>query len=156
MLDQPLDEFKPEAGESVPVGNHKIELISAVKSFQYGDESLAFPVESAGDVGDDLGLGIELSHVSDLLLEVSARLGRTDPAVADEMGLCLSSQEGVDVVEALSSGVTIEGDSALRSIAPQGLRVESEPVCGLAAGQVDHMFILRLCTIIVNEWGTRI
>ena len=156
MLGQPLDEFKPEAGEAVPVGNHKRELISAVKPLQYGDESLAFPVEASGDIGDDLGVGVELSHVSGLPLQVSALLGRTDPAVADEMGGCLSSQEGVGVVEALSSGVAIEGNCALRSIAPQGLRVESEPVCGLAAGQVDHAFILRLCATIVNECWTRI
>ena len=156
MLNQPLDEFKPEAGQTVSVGNHKSELISAVKPLQYGEQSLAFPVEASGDVSDDLGVGVELSHVSDLPLEVSALLGRTDPAVADGLGVCLSSEEGVDVVEALSSCVAIEGNSALRSIAPQGLRVESEPLCGLAAGQVDHAFILRLCTTIVNECGTGI
>ena len=103
MLNQPLDEFKPEAGEAVPVGNHKSELISAMKSLQYGEQSLALPVEASGDVSDDLGVGVELSHVSDLPLEVSALLGRTDPAVADGFGVCLSSEEGVDVVEALSS-----------------------------------------------------
>ena len=156
MLNQPLDEFKPEAGQTVSVGNHKSELISAVKPLQYGEQSFSLPVEASGDVSDDLGVGVELSHVSDLPLEVSALLGRTDPAVADGLGVCLSSEEGVDVVEALSSCVAIEGNSALRSIAPQGLRVESEPLCGLAAGQVDHAFILRLCTTIVNECGTGI
>ena len=103
MLDQPVDEFKAESGESVPVGNHESELISAVRPLQYGDESLAFPVEAPGDVSDDLGVGVDLSHLSDLPLEVSALLGRTDPAVADGLGVCLSSEEGVDVVEALSS-----------------------------------------------------
>ena len=103
MLDQPLDEFKPESGESVPVGNHKSELISAVKSLQYGEQSLALPVEASGDVGDDLSTGVELSHLGDLPLEVSTLLRSTDPAVADGFGLCLSSEEGVDVVEALSS-----------------------------------------------------
>ena len=156
MLNQPLDEFKPESGKPVPVGNHKSELIPAVKPLQYGEQSFSLPVEASGDVSDDLGVGIEISHVSDLPLEVSALLGRTDPAVADGLGVCLSSEEGVDVVEALSSCVAIEGNSALRSIAPQGLRVESEPLCGLAAGQVDHAFILRLCTTIANECGTGI
>ena len=75
MLDQPLDEFKPESGEAVPVGNHKSEFISAVKSLQYGEQSLAFPVEPSGDVSDNLGFREELSHVCDLTLEVSALFG---------------------------------------------------------------------------------
>ena len=57
------------------MGNHNLELISAVKSLQYGDESLAFPVEASGDVSDNLGFQEELSHVRDLPLEVSALFG---------------------------------------------------------------------------------
>ena len=34
LLDQPLDEFKSEPGEPVPVGNHKSELIPPVNSLQ--------------------------------------------------------------------------------------------------------------------------
>ena len=34
LLDQPLDEFKSEPGEPVPVGNHKSELIAAMESLQ--------------------------------------------------------------------------------------------------------------------------
>ena len=83
MLDKPLDEFKSESGESVPVGNHKSELISAVKSLQYGYKSLALPVESSGDVSDNLGFGKEFPHLGDLPLEVPALLGGADPAVAD-------------------------------------------------------------------------
>ena len=75
MLGQPLDEFKPESGEPVPVGNHNSELISAVKSFQYGYESFPFPVEAPGDVSDNLGFGKEFPHLGDLSLEVSALLG---------------------------------------------------------------------------------
>ena len=127
-----------------------------MKSLQYGEQSFAFPVESASDVGDDLCFGVELSHVCDLSLEVSALLGGTDPAVADDIGGCLSSQEGVDVVEALSSGVAIEGDFSLGSIAPQSLRMKSELFCGLPTGDVDHLFMLRLYATIVNECGTRI
>ncbi len=133
MLDQPLDEFKAGSGESVPVGNHKSELISVAKSLQYGEESPAFPVEASGGVSDNLGFGVEFSHVSGLTLEVSPLLGGTDPAVADGPGVRLFSEEGVDVVEALSACVAIVGDFALTGIAPQGLGMESEPRCGFAA-----------------------
>ena len=75
MLDKPLDEFKAEPGEPVPVGNHKSELISAVKSLQYGEQSFAFPVESSGGVSDNLGVGVKLSHMGDLPLKVSALFG---------------------------------------------------------------------------------
>ena len=34
LLDQPLNEFKSEPGEPVPVGNHKSELIAAMESLQ--------------------------------------------------------------------------------------------------------------------------
>ena len=57
LLNQPLDEFKPEAGQTVSVGNHKSELISAVKPLQYGEQSFSLPVEASGDVSDDLGVG---------------------------------------------------------------------------------------------------
>ena len=39
-----------ESGESVTVGNHNSELISAMKSLQYGDESFSLPVEASGGV----------------------------------------------------------------------------------------------------------
>ena len=151
LLDQPLDEFKAESGEAVPVGNHKRELISPMKSLQYGEQSLALPVESSGNVGDDFCARVEFPHVSDLTLEISFLLGRADPAIADHMGRCLSSQEGVDVVETLPPCITIERDFALVGIAPQGLRMESEPLCGLAAGQVNHDQMLAFCITIANE-----
>ena len=99
MLDQPLDEFKAESGEAVPVGNHKCELISPLKSLQYGEQSLSLPVESSGNVADDFCAGVEFPHVSDLTLEISPLFGRADAAIADDMGRRLSSQEGVDVVD---------------------------------------------------------
>ena len=131
MLDKPLDEFKAEPGEPVPVGNHKSEFISAVKSLQYGYKSLALPVESSGDVSDNLGFREELSHVGDLPLEVSALLGGSDPAVADGFRVGFSPEVGINVVEALAAGVEVEGDFALAGIASQGLRVESEEGSGL-------------------------
>ena len=91
MLDQPLDEFKPESGEAVPVGNHNLELISAVKPLQYGDESLSLPVEASGDVGDVLGVRVEFSHLGGLALEVSPLLRNTDAAITDHRGSCVPS-----------------------------------------------------------------
>ena len=142
MLDKPLDEFKSEPSEPVPVGNHKSELISAVKSLQYGYKSLALPVESSGDVSDNLGFWVELSHVGDLPPEVSALFGGADAAVADCFRVGFAPEVGVGVVLTLSTGVAVEGDFALAGIASQGLRVESEEGCGLAAGEVGHTFIL--------------
>ena len=124
------------------MGNHNSELSSAVKLLQYGEQSLALPVESSGDVSDNLGSGEEFPHVGDLPLEVPALLGGADPAVADCFRVGLAPEAGVGVVEALASGVAVEGDFALASIAPQGLRMESEPRCGPAAGQIGHTFIL--------------
>ena len=46
MLEEVLDEFGSEAGESVSIGNHKRELIALVNSFQYGSKSFAPVVES--------------------------------------------------------------------------------------------------------------
>ena len=123
MLDQPLDEFKAESGESAPVGNHNLELISAAKSLQYGEESLAFPFESTGGVSDNLSVGVEFPHLGGLTLELSPLLGGADPAVADGLGICLSQQEGVGVIETLASRAAVEGDFPLASISPRSLRV---------------------------------
>ena len=46
FLEDLLDEFGSEPGESVSVGNHKRELIALVNSFQYGSKSFAPVVES--------------------------------------------------------------------------------------------------------------
>ena len=46
LLEDLLDEFGSEPGESVSAGNHKRELIALVNSFQYGSKSLAPVVES--------------------------------------------------------------------------------------------------------------
>ena len=102
MLGQPLDEFKPETRQPVPVGNHKSELISAVESLQYGEQSLSFPVEPTGDVSDNLARGIEFSQVGNLPPQVSALLGGADPAVADCFRVWVSPEVKVDILEALA------------------------------------------------------
>ena len=59
LLDQPLDEFKAESGQPVPMGNHNIEFIAAMQSFQYGDKSLTASVELTGNVVGDFHVGME-------------------------------------------------------------------------------------------------
>ena len=70
LVCKPFDEFESEPCESVAVGNHNTELISLVKSFQYGEESFALPVEASADVGDDVGIGELFLHELDLSEEV--------------------------------------------------------------------------------------
>ena len=123
MLDQPLDEFKAEPGQSVPVGNHKLELIAPMESLQYGEQSPSLPVEPTGDVGDDLGVRVALPHLGDLPFQVPTLLRRTDPAVTDDLGGGLLSQVSVHVVEPLAAGVAVVGDFAFGGIASQSLRV---------------------------------
>ena len=67
------------------MGNHNIELIAPMQSFQYGEQSFALPVEPTGHVGDDLGVGVEFPHLSDLPAEVPTLSGGTDSTVADEL-----------------------------------------------------------------------
>ena len=80
--------------------------------------------------------------MGDLPPEVSALLGGTDAAIADCFRVGFAPEVGVGVVVALAAGVEVEVDFALAGIASQGLRVESEDACGLAAGEVGHTFIL--------------
>jgi hypothetical protein len=105
------------------VGNHKLELISPMKSLQYGAQSSALPVETSRNVGDDLGVRVEFSHLGDLPFQVPTLLRRTDPAVTDDLGGGLLSQVSVHVVEPLAAGVAVVGDFAFSGIASQSLRV---------------------------------
>ena len=44
------------------MGNHNIEFIAAMQSFQYGDKSLTASVELTGNVVSDFHVGMEPSH----------------------------------------------------------------------------------------------
>ena len=102
LVCKPFDEFESEPREPVAVGNHNTELISLVKSFQYGEESFALPVEASADVGDDVGIGELFLHELDLSEEVIFLSVGVDPAVADGVGSGAISQEGFYVVASLS------------------------------------------------------
>ena len=71
LVCKPFDEFVSEPCDPVAVGNHNTELISLVKSFQYGEEFFALPVEASADVGDDVGIGELFLHELDLSEEVN-------------------------------------------------------------------------------------
>ena len=102
LVCKPFNEFESEPREPVAVGNHNTELISLVKSFQYGEESFALPVEASADVGDDVGIGELFLHELDLSEEVVFLSVGADPAVADGVGVGAISQEGFYVVASLS------------------------------------------------------
>ena len=103
------------------MGNHNIELIAPMQSLQYGEQSFALPVEATGHVGDDLGVGVEFPHLSDLPAEIPTLLGGTDSAVADDIGPGCSAQIGINVVEPLTGGIAVMWDFALFGIPSQRL-----------------------------------
>ena len=127
-----LDEFGPEPGESVAVGNHKCELIALVNSFQYGSKSFAPVVESGCDVSDDLCVWEVFLHEGDLSVEVAGLLVAGDPAVADGgVGFGIA-KVGLDVIPALSA-LRFDGrDDSGIGMPSEGVRVEAKYFCGLS------------------------
>ena len=125
LVGKPFDEFEAEPREAVAVGNHNAELISLVKSFQYGEQSFALPVEASADVGDDVGIGELFLHELDLSEEVIFLFVGTDPAVTDGLGFVDVSEEGFDVVASLA-GICFEGgDDTLVCVASEGVLVDA-------------------------------
>ena len=95
-------------------------------------------VETAADVGDDGGCGVALVHELDLSLQVVFLLVGADAAVADGFRFLVALEVGVDVIEALSGGVSVVGDFALVGIGPQGIGMEAEDFGGFSAWDMDH------------------
>ena len=132
MLEDLLDEFGPEPGQSVSVGNHKRELIALVNSFQYGSKSFAPVVESGCNVSDDLCVWEVFLHEGDLSVEVAGLLVAGDPAVADGgVGFGIA-KVGLDVISALSA-LRFDGrDDSGIGIPSERVGVESKDFCGLS------------------------
>jgi hypothetical protein len=65
-----LEEFEGEATKTVPCGHDNLFDISLYREFQNGRKPLAFPIDAAGDVGDDETVGAPVAEESDLSLEV--------------------------------------------------------------------------------------
>ena len=76
-------------------------------------------VEPASDVGDDICVREPFLHELDLSLQVVFLLEGADAAVADNVQFLAALEVGVDVIEALSGGVSVVGDFALVGIGPQ-------------------------------------
>ena len=82
-------------------------------------------VEPASDVGDDICAREPFLHELDLSLQVVFLLVGADAAVADcfcfLVVFLVALEVGVDVIEALSGGVSVVGNFALVGIGPQGM-----------------------------------
>ena len=99
-------------------------------------------VEPASDVGDDICVRETFLHELDLSLQVVFLLVGADAAVADcfcfLVVFLVALEIGVDVIEALSGGVSVVGDFALVGIGPQGIGVQPEDCGCLPAWEVGH------------------
>ena len=103
-------------------------------------------VEPASDVGDDICARELFLHELDLSLQVVFLLVGADAAVADcfcfsvvfLVVFLVALEVGVDVIEALSGGVSVVGDFALVGIGPQGIGVQPEDCGCLPAWEVGH------------------
>ena len=66
LFHQESNDFAAESGESIPMGNHTSEFITAQESFQYPLVSFAFEVDAATEVFDDFRFGVAFPHEFDL------------------------------------------------------------------------------------------
>jgi len=79
-----FDELVGKATESIFVGNHNFSDISAHCSVQKTEETGPFPIESGGDVGNDLVLWIIIFETLDLSFKIGALFLAGDASIADE------------------------------------------------------------------------
>ena len=82
LFDQASNNFTAESGESIPMGDHNSEFITAQEAFQYPLESFALEVDATAEVFDDFRFGELFTHVGDLRREGVRLRFPTDPAVA--------------------------------------------------------------------------
>ena len=127
VADKPLNEVTSDTNESVFVGNHNRELLSAQDSSQYGLKPLTLIVEGGADVLDDVGFGKAFSHRLDLALEVWLLRRRRHAAIADDSGLGLDggSKVGIDIEPALAAGSSVSGDSPIICVFSECVCMES-------------------------------
>jgi hypothetical protein len=79
----PLDELEGESAEAVSMGNDHFLNASSVDAFQKGKKTFAGEVDAAGNVFDELVVGVALLEVVDLSLEVFSLLVGGDSSVDD-------------------------------------------------------------------------
>jgi len=128
-----FDELKGEAAKTVPCGHDDFVDISLVSEFQNGFKALAFPIDSAGDVGDDDVVGILNSQEGDLAVKVIPLFPRGHPRIDDSLLRFFND----DIVNGRGSFEQI-GDfvSALSSWCPEGF--DFSTVCPFPEGTVGH------------------
>jgi hypothetical protein len=80
-----FDEFKGEAAKTVPCGHDDFVDISFVSEFQNGFKALTFPIDSAGNVGDDNVVGIFNSEEGDLAVKIIPLFPRGHPCIDDSL-----------------------------------------------------------------------
>ncbi len=127
LADNPLNEVTSDTGESVFVGNHNLELLSAQDASQYGFKPLTLIVEGGADVLDDVGFGEAFSHRLDLSLEVWFLRGRRHAAIADDsrLGLDGGSKVGIDIEPALPAGSAVGADAPFVGVFSECVGMES-------------------------------
>lgn len=139
FLNEESEQVEPEAAESVAVGNHKLELVAAQKSFQYGVKPFALEIESRADVFDDFGLRVERGEPLHLSLEVVALFVAADPAIADDDGALGDAQESVNVEQPLSRCVSDAGDDSPIGVSPKSIRMQAKALDRLSQRDVGHV-----------------
>lgn len=83
LVEQPLQELQSESTKPVSICDHNFCDSSLVASFQNGEQTGPLPVETGGDVADELVLRIRFLEVPDLSLEVFLLVLRRDAGVDD-------------------------------------------------------------------------
>ena len=101
-FDKPKYEFVAESTEPVFVGNHNLLDISTDCGFQYGSKTFPFEIEARADVFDDFVFWVLGPHEIDLSFKIITLLWARHTAIADSSSLPVGTEEGVNVVEALT------------------------------------------------------
>lgn len=97
LLNEASKQVESKPTESVTVGNHNLELVSAQNASQYGLKPFAFEVESTPDVFDDFRLRINRLESLALSFKVVTLLIGTDSTIADDGSSLCNPQIGIHV-----------------------------------------------------------
>lgn len=113
-LEEPFQEFHANTREAVAVGNHNFCDNSCTDALQKGEKPWTFPIETRGNVPDEVGIWAGGAECVALALKVGCLVCRADAGVADDGALSWLSlrlrepEDGADVgepVEAFASPV---------------------------------------------------
>ena len=122
-LEDSFDEINTKSCNSVSVGNHNFELISAHRAFQNGVKPFSFEVETQADVLDDLGFWKPLFKPFDLSLQIVFLFVAGNSAIADCGSFSMDTKVSVNVVPTLTTVCFDISDLTCFGIFPQRIRV---------------------------------